>query len=112
MMIFEKIEFKTQQFSKNRHSTGYRSSSASTNNRDIDSLKLREIKNVIRKQSELNMDRSRSLNKSTSDAYRIDELDEYINSIEPTNQKINLGVFNIIKLLGRGGFGKVSFENF
>ena len=52
-------------------------------------------------------DRGRGLNKTTSDAYRIDELDEYINSIEPTNQKINLGDFNIIRLLGRGGFGKV-----
>ena len=87
---------------------------------DIDNLKLKEIENVnierIRKQSEkLNINKGALVGPSRkielADDSRIDENDEsYINLHECSSHKISFNDFNIVKLIGKGSFGKVKFN--
>ena len=86
---------------------------------DIDNLKLKEIENVnierIRKQSEkLNINKSPgalvgpSKKIELAEDSRIDENDEYINLHDCSSHKISFNDFNIVKLIGKGSFGKVN----
>ena len=86
---------------------------------EIDSLKLKEIENINdqrRKKSEKvsyenTANRYGLLNKNkipNSTIPKIDETNDYINLAECTSKKIKLKDFNLVKLIGKGSFGKVS----
>ena len=80
-----------------------------------DDLKLKEIDKLIiariRKKSEkLQIDqnsKARQANEASKTGELIDGADDYIDLKDCTSKKITLKDFNIIKLVGKGSFGKV-----
>jgi novel protein kinase C delta type len=79
---------------------------------DFDNLKQKEIESInlerIRKKSEkLKLDQNNKQSKRDTKDGVVDEEDDYIDLRECNSKRISLDKFNIVKLIGKGSFGKV-----